>query len=74
MDLKAKYTTIGLPHISSQIFSSVDVIIVKFLTPLILSLQQFQISQSFTYEGQIAPEVYIYYLIKYNSVMLQKLY
>ncbi|EXX68017.1 hypothetical protein RirG_108960 [Rhizophagus irregularis DAOM 197198w] len=56
VDLKAKYTTIGLPHISSQIFSSVDVIIVKFLTPLILSLQQFQISQSFTYEGQIAPE------------------
>ncbi|PKK56907.1 hypothetical protein RhiirC2_721566 [Rhizophagus irregularis] len=58
VDLKAKYTTIGLPHISSQFFSSVD-IIVKFLTPLILSLQQFQISQSFTYKGQIAPEVYI---------------
>ncbi|CAB5216371.1 unnamed protein product [Rhizophagus irregularis] len=56
VDLKAKYTTIGLPHISSQFFSSVDVIIVKFLTPLMLSLQQFQISQSFTYEGQIAPE------------------
>lgn len=72
VDLKARHTTIGLPHISSQFFSSVDMIIVKFLTPLTLSLQQFQISQSFTYEGQIAPEVYIYYLIKYNSVMLQK--
>ncbi|CAB4421976.1 unnamed protein product [Rhizophagus irregularis] len=56
MNLKAKYTTIGLPHISSQFFSNVDMIIVKFLTPLILSLQQFQISQSFTYERQIAPE------------------
>lgn len=53
MDLKMKYTPIGLPHISSQFFSSVDKIIVKFLTPLILSLQRFQISQSFTYEGQL---------------------
>ena len=50
-DLKAKYTPIGLPHLSSQFFSSVDTIIVKFLPPFILSLQQFQISQSFTYEG-----------------------
>jgi hypothetical protein len=52
-DLKAKYTPIGLPHLSSQFFSSVDTIIVKFLPPLILSLQRFQISQSFTYEGQL---------------------
>jgi hypothetical protein len=62
-DLKAKYTTIGLPHLSSQFFSSVDTVIAKFLSPLILSLQRFQISQSFTYEGQLA-EVCIYYLIK----------
>ena len=48
VDIKAKYTTIGLPHISSQFFSSIDMIIVKFLTPFILSLQRFQISQSFT--------------------------
>ena len=60
VDFKAKYTTIGLPHISSQFFSSVDMIIVKFLTPLTLSLQQFQISQSFTYyEGQ-DPGKYLY--------------
>ena len=67
-DIKAKYTTIGLPHLSSQFFSSVDLIIAKFLPPLILSLQRFQISQSFTYEGQLVPsEVCIYHLIKnYN--------
>ncbi|CAB4402035.1 unnamed protein product [Rhizophagus irregularis] len=52
-DLKAKYTTVGLPHLSSQFFSDVDTVIVEFLTPLILSLQCFQISQSFTYEGQL---------------------
>ncbi|CAG8832163.1 651_t:CDS:2, partial [Gigaspora margarita] len=44
--------SIGLPHISSQFFSTVDHVLVDFLTPLILSLQRFQISQSFTYEGQ----------------------
>ena len=52
-DIKAKFTTVGLPHLSSQFFSSVDDVIVKFLPPLILSLQRFQISQSFTYEGQL---------------------
>ncbi|CAB5345802.1 unnamed protein product [Rhizophagus irregularis] len=52
-DLKAKYTTVGLPHLSSQFFSDVDTVIVEFLTSLILSLQHFQISQSFTYEGQL---------------------
>ena len=52
-DLKAKYTTIGLPHLSSQFISDVDVVIVEFLTPFMLSLQRFQISQSFTYEGQL---------------------
>ncbi|CAB5180055.1 hypothetical protein RhiirA5_422957 [Rhizophagus irregularis] len=31
----------------------VDTVIVEFLIPLILSLQRFQISQSFTYEGQL---------------------
>jgi hypothetical protein len=35
VDLKAKYMTIGLLHISSQFFSSVDAVIVKFLTSLI---------------------------------------
>jgi len=45
--------TIGLPHLSSQFFSSVDTVIVQFLTPLVLSWQRFQISQSFTYEGQL---------------------
>ena len=60
-DIKAKYTTIGLLHFSLQFFSSVDSIIAKFLPPLILSLQRFQISQSFTYEGQLVPsEVCIY--------------
>src|SRR5947207_12491331 len=36
-DIKANYTTFGLPHLSSQFFSSVDMVIVEFLTPLILS-------------------------------------
>jgi hypothetical protein len=52
-DLKAKYIPIGLPHLSSQFFTSVDTIIVEFLSPFILSLQRFQISQCFTYEGQL---------------------
>ena len=64
LNLKAKYTTVGLPHLSSQFFSSVDMVIVKFLTPLMLSLQRFQISQCFTYDGQLTSylsEVCIYY-------------
>ena len=52
-DIKAQYTTIGLPHISSQFFSNIDMVLVKFLPPLVLSWQRFQISQSFTYEGQL---------------------
>ncbi|CAG8741804.1 41903_t:CDS:2, partial [Gigaspora margarita] len=52
VDFKAQHTTIGLPHISSQFFSTVNNVLISFLTPLILSLQRFQISQSFTYEGQ----------------------
>ncbi|EXX52290.1 hypothetical protein RirG_254280 [Rhizophagus irregularis DAOM 197198w] len=52
-DIKVKYTPIGLPHLSFQFFSNVDAIIVKFLSPFILSLQRYQISQSFTYEGQL---------------------
>ena len=52
-NVKAQYTTIGLPHISSQFFSNIDKIITKFLSPLILSWQRLQISQSFTYEGQL---------------------
>lgn len=61
-NIKAKYTTIGLPHMSSQFFSDIDMILVEFLSPLILSWQRFQISQSFTYEGQLVsslPEVCI---------------
>jgi hypothetical protein len=58
-DIKAQYTTIGLPHISSQFFSSVDKVIAEFLPPLILSMQRFQISQSFTYKGEI---VFYFYL------------
>jgi hypothetical protein len=75
-DIKAKYTTIGLPHLSSQFFSSIDPVIAKFLPPLILSLQRFQISQAFTYEGQITSsylsEVCVYYLIRRlkSNVML----
>uniref|UniRef100_U9TXH1 MULE transposase domain-containing protein n=1 Tax=Rhizophagus irregularis (strain DAOM 181602 / DAOM 197198 / MUCL 43194) TaxID=747089 RepID=U9TXH1_RHIID len=38
-DIKSLYTTIGFPHLSSQFFSSID--------------RQFQISQAFTYEGQL---------------------
>ncbi|CAG8587222.1 13788_t:CDS:2, partial [Dentiscutata heterogama] len=52
VDIKVQYITVGLPYISSQFFSAVDNVLVNFLTPLILSLQRFQISQSFTYEGQ----------------------
>ncbi|CAB4415220.1 unnamed protein product [Rhizophagus irregularis] len=51
--LKVKYTTVGLSHLSSQFFSDVDTVIVEFLTPLILPLQRFQISQLFTYEEQL---------------------
>jgi transposase-like protein len=53
VDLKAQQMTVGLPHLSSQFFSNIDSILNHFLTPLILSWQRFQISQSFTYEGQI---------------------
>ncbi|CAB5359713.1 unnamed protein product [Rhizophagus irregularis] len=52
-DIKSLHTTIGLPHLSSQFFSSIDRVIVEFLPPLILSMQRFQISQAFTYEGQL---------------------
>ena len=74
-DIKAKYTTVGLPHISSQFFSNVDIEIVKFLPPLILSLQRFQISQSFTYEGQLAShsfEVCIKHV--YNTTLFNYFY
>ena len=53
VDLKARQTTVGLPHLSSQFFSNIDTILNHFLTPLLLSWQRFQISQSFTYEGQL---------------------
>lgn len=53
VDLKARQTTVGLPHLSSQFFSNIDKILNHFLTPLVLSWQKFQISQSFTYEGQL---------------------
>jgi hypothetical protein len=53
VNLKAYQTTVGLPHLSSQFFSSIDTVLNQFLTPLVLSWQKFQISQSFTYEGHI---------------------
>ncbi|CAB5210703.1 unnamed protein product [Rhizophagus irregularis] len=53
IDLKARQTTVGIPHLSSQFFSNIDVILIYFLIPLVLSWQRFQISQSFTYEGQL---------------------
>ncbi|PKB93446.1 hypothetical protein RhiirA5_441272 [Rhizophagus irregularis] len=36
-----------------KFFSNIDVILIHFLTPLVLSWQRFQISQSFTYEDQL---------------------
>lgn len=53
IDLKARQTTVGIPHLSSQFFSNIDAILIHFLTPLVLLWQRFQISQSFTYEGQL---------------------
>jgi hypothetical protein len=52
-NLKAYQTTVGLPHLSSQFFSNIDAVLNQFLTPLVLSWQKFQISQSFTYEGHL---------------------
>ena len=37
LNIKAQYITIGLPHISSQFFSSIDKVFMEFLSPLILS-------------------------------------
>lgn len=51
VNLKAHQTTVGLLHLSSQFFSNIDTVLNYFLTPLVLSWQKFQISQSFTYEG-----------------------
>ena len=56
-NIKEQHTTIGLPHLSTQFFSSVDEVITKFLSPIILSWQRFQISQSFTYEGQLVSNI-----------------
>jgi MULE transposase domain len=53
VNLKAYQTTVGLPHLSSQFFSSIDTVLNHFLTPLVLSWQKFQISQSLTYEGYL---------------------
>ncbi|RIB27933.1 hypothetical protein C2G38_2239825 [Gigaspora rosea] len=52
--LKAPNTLIRLPHLSSQFFTNIDAIFVQFLTPLNLSWQRFQISQSLIYEGCLA--------------------
>ncbi|CAB4399477.1 unnamed protein product [Rhizophagus irregularis] len=57
VDLKAQQTTVGLPHLSSQFFSKIDAVLTQFLTPLILSWERFQISQSFTYEGCLTQSV-----------------
>ena len=43
-NIKTQYTTIGLPHFSSQFFSSIDKVFTEFLSPLILSWQRFQVS------------------------------
>ena len=56
-NIREQHTTIGLPHLSTQFFSSVDEVITKFLSPIILSWQRFQISQSFTYEGQLVSNI-----------------
>jgi MULE transposase domain len=64
VNLKAQQTTVGLPHLSSQFFSNVDTVLVYFLTPLILSWQRFQISQSFTYEGCLASSIFEASIIK----------
>ena len=56
-NIREQHTTIGLPHLSTQFFSSVDEVITKFLSPIILSWQHFQISQSFTYEGQLVSNI-----------------
>ena len=64
VDLKSQQTTVGLPHLSSQFFSNVDTVLVHFLTPLILSWQRFQISQSFTYEGCLASSIFEVSFIK----------
>ncbi|CAG8639905.1 7803_t:CDS:2, partial [Racocetra persica] len=55
VDLKAPYILIRLPHLSLQFFTNINAILVQFLTFLILSWQQFQISQSLTYEGCLVP-------------------
>ena len=52
-NIKTQYTTISFLYFSSQFFSSIDKIFTEFLSPLILSWQCFQVSQSFTYEGQL---------------------
>lgn len=57
VDLKAQQTTVGLSHLSSQFFSKIDAVLTQFLTPLILSWQRFQISQSFTYEDCLTQSV-----------------
>ena len=37
VNLKSQQTTVGLPHLSSQFFSNIDMILNHFLTPLVLS-------------------------------------
>ncbi|CAG8832579.1 6801_t:CDS:2, partial [Gigaspora margarita] len=67
VDIKAQYTTIGLLHISSQFFSTVDNVLISFLTLHILFSQRFQVSHSFTYKGQkehVISEVCFIYVLK----------
>ncbi|PKY60616.1 hypothetical protein RhiirA4_484514 [Rhizophagus irregularis] len=40
-NLKVYQTTVRLPHLSSQFFSNIDVVLNQFLTPLVLSWQKF---------------------------------
>ncbi|CAB4391133.1 unnamed protein product [Rhizophagus irregularis] len=65
-NLKAYQTTVGLPHLSSQFFSNIDAVLNQFLTPLVLSWQKFQISQSFTYEGHL-----VSFLNEVSNVLLR---
>ena len=57
INVKAKHITVGLPHLSSQFFSDIDMVLERFLNPLLLSQRQFQISQSFTYKENLVPSI-----------------
>ncbi|CAG8615669.1 4631_t:CDS:1, partial [Racocetra persica] len=43
--------TIGLPHVASRYFSTIDFLIQKYLTLHVLFLQRQQLSESFLYNA-----------------------